>query len=578
MSADVVGYSRLMGADEAGTLDAMHDHRAELWNPTIEKFGGRVVGTAGDSLLIEYTSAVAAVEASIAVQRGMVERNAELPEERRMLLRVGVNMGEVIVAGDDIYGDGVNIAARLQELAQPGGLAIADIVHGQVHDKLEDTFRDDGRHEAKNIAQPIHIWRWQAEAAPAEDAPPAAEEAPPLPDKPSIAVLPFENMSGDPEQEYFADGMAEDIITALSRIDMLFVIARNSSFTYKGRAVDIRQVARELGVRYVLEGSVRKAGNRVRITGQLIEAESGAHLWADRFDGALEDIFDLQDQIAESVVGVIEPTLRSAEIERAKRKRPENLDAYDFQLRAMPHVFALRNEENLRAIELLDRAIELDPGMAMALAVKGWCMTQRIAFGWQALTPEWRAEAVKLARAAIAADDQNAAVLATAGFVLVAMGREYRTGIAAVRRALELNDNSAYVCMHTGYSLALSCEFDEGISLLQRASRLSPVDQLTYHFMSGIAVAHTLARRPEEGYEYALKSIAENDGWSQSWRLLAITSAHLGRLDEARETMKTVIKLEPNITISSMREWVPYRDAASIEYFLDGLRMAGVPE
>jgi TolB-like protein len=462
--------------------------------------------------------------------------------------------------------------------SDPGGIAIADIVHGQIHDKLEATFTDDGVHEVKNISRPVHVWRWQSALAVADDAGVTQGGAPPLPDKPSIAVLPFANMSDDPEQDYFADGMAEDIITALSRIDMLFVIARNSSFTYKGRAVDIRQVARELGVRYVLEGSVRKAGNRVRITGQLIEAESGSHLWADKFDGALEDIFDLQDQIAENVVGVLEPTLRIAEIERSRRKRPENLDAYDFYLRAMPLVFALRSEDNRQAIDLLDKAIELDPGMAIAPALKGWCMTQRFAFGWEDFTVARRAEAVALARAAIAADDQSASALATAGFVLVVMGKEFRAGVAAVRRALELNGNSAYVCMHAGFSLYFNDDFEEAIALFQRALRLSPVDQLTYHILCGIAGAHISARRLEEGYEYALKSVAENDGWTLSWRMLTSACGHLGRRKEGEEALQRMELLAPNVTISYLREWMPFRNKDTLTYFLDGLRKAGLVE
>jgi adenylate cyclase len=403
----------------------------------------------------------------------------------------------------------------------------------------------------------------------------ASAEVPPLPDKPSIAVLPFENMSGDPEQEYFADGMAEDIITALSRIDMLFVIARNSSFTYKGRAVDIRQVARELGVRYVLEGSVRRAGNRVRITGQLIEADSGAHLWADKFDGELEEIFDLQDRIAESVVGVLEPTLRSAEIERARRKRPENLDAYDLYLQAIPMVFSFRADENQRAIDLLDRAIGLDPKLAASLALKAWCMTQRIAAGWSVLTPEFQAEAVALARAAIAADDQHAIALATAGFALTAIGKDHPAGVAAVRRALDLNDNSAYICMHAGYVLNFDDQPEEAITLLERARRLSPIDPLNYHFLQGIAASQMVARRPQEAYEYGLRSVAENGNWNVSNRFLASACGHLGRIDEGKQYLS---RIDTKDTISSLRAWIPYRSKETLEYFLDGLRKVGHSE
>ena len=321
VSADVAGYSRLMGEDEAGTLATMKAHRRELWTPITEKYGGRVVGTAGDSILFEFASAVAAVESSVAVQRGMAERNADIPEPRQMLVRIGINIGEVIVDGDDIYGDGVNVAARLQELAEPGGVCISGKVYEEVEGKHDERFEDAGAHEVKNIARPISVWRWAPGAAESVSAAIGSSQVLPLPDKPSIAVLPFENMSGDPEQGYFADGMAEDIITALSHFRWIFVIARNSSFTYKGRAVDVRTVGRELGARYVLEGSVRKGGNRLRINAQLIETETGNHLWAERYDGVLEDVFDLQDRITEGVAGAIEPSLRQAEVERARRKR-----------------------------------------------------------------------------------------------------------------------------------------------------------------------------------------------------------------------------------------------------------------
>ncbi len=574
LAADVVGYSRLMGKDEAGTRARFNDQLDQIVRPAIDEHRGRLANTMGDGFLVEFGSVVDAVQGALDIQNGTAMRNRDQPEDRKLLLRIGIHLGDVIVEGEDIHGDGVNLAARLEGLAQPGGICVSDMVHAGVRNKLSIRFDDLGEQSLKNIADPLQVFRVILEKGNAEGA--SASDASFR--RPAVAVLPFENMSGDPEQEYFADGMAEEIITALSRIDMLFVIARNSSFTYKGRAVDIRQIARELGVRYVLEGSVRRASNRVRITGQLIEAASGAHLWADKFDGALEDIFDLQDQIAESVVGVIEPTLRTAEIERSKRKRPESLDAYDLYLRALPLVFAFRREDNQRAIDLLDQAIEIDPGMATALALKGWCIGQRNAAGWSAFSLENRAQAVALARAAIAADDQNATALATAGFALVTNGREFRPGVAAARRAVELNNNSAYVCMHAGACLYFNNQPDEAIALLQRARRLSPVDQLTYHILHSIAGAHIVARRPQEAYEHALASIAENDQWPISLRMLACACGHLGRLEEAKEIVTKIITLAPDTTISGLREWLPYRDIETREYFLDGLIKAGLPE
>src|ERR1700674_504465 len=347
LAADVAGYSRLMGADEEGTLARLKALRRELADPKIKEHRGRIVKTTGDGLLIEFASVVDAVRCAVEVQREMAERNTDVPSDRRIEFRMGINLGDIMKDGLDIYGDGVNVAARLEALAEPGGICVSRVVRDQVRDKLAFSFEDMGEQQVKNIARAIRVHRILLGERPDLSEPTTAVPPKPplaLPDKPSIAVLPFQNMSGDPEQEYFADGMVEEIITALSRIKWLFVIARNSSFTYKGQAVDVKQVGHELGVRYVREGSVRKSGSRVRITAQLIDAETGNHVWADRFDRDLTDIFALQDKVTLSTVGAIEPSLRAAEIERVKRKRPENLDAYDLVLRALPHAFAAMPE------------------------------------------------------------------------------------------------------------------------------------------------------------------------------------------------------------------------------------------
>ncbi len=377
LAADVAGYSRLMGADEEGTLARLKAHRAEVIDPKIAEHRGRVVKTTGDGILIEFSSVVDAVRCATEVQRAMAERNAEIPDVKRIEFRVGINLGDIIIDGSDIHGDGVNIAARLEGIANPGTTYISDSSYQQVRDKLAIDFEDMGEHQLKNIARPVRVYRVQLGGTPANESPTLA-----LPDKPSIAVLPFQNMSGDPEQEYFADGIVEEIITALSRMRWLFVIARNSSFVYKAKAIDVKQVGRELGVRYVLEGSVRKAANRVRITGQLVDTTKGAHLWADRFDGGLDDIFDLQDQVTASVVGAIAPTLEKAEIERAKRKPTESLDAYDYYLRGMANVHLWTKEANSEALRLFYKAIELDPDFASAYGMAAWCYAWRKWNGW----------------------------------------------------------------------------------------------------------------------------------------------------------------------------------------------------
>jgi TolB-like protein/class 3 adenylate cyclase len=394
VSADVAGYSRLMGRDESGTLAALKALRQEVIDPAIVSHVGRIVKTTGDGLLLEFPSVVNAVRCAVEVQMAMADRAAGIAEDRRIAFRVGINIGDIIVEGDDIFGDGVNVAARLQEIAPPGGICISSRVHEDVRDRLDTAFDDGGTQTLKNIARPVQVWRWQpGTAAPPRPAPPPT--ALPLPDKPSIAVLPFQNMSGDPEQEYFADGIVEDVITGLSRNRGLFVIARNSSFAYKGKSPDIRQVGRELGVRYVLEGSVRRAGNRIRITGQLIEAASGAHLWADRFEGNLEDIFTLQNQIQSRVIGGIAPSLELAEFERAKRKIG-NLQAYDCYLRSLSAAFRFSREANEEALSYAEQAVVLDPDFALGHMAVAHALIQRFAFRW---TVDQAAEAQRAERA-----------------------------------------------------------------------------------------------------------------------------------------------------------------------------------
>jgi TolB-like protein/class 3 adenylate cyclase len=391
LAVDVAGYSRLMGADEEGTLERLKALRREFLDPKIGEHRGRIVTTAGDGLLVEFASVVDAVRCAVEVQREMIVRNTTVPAERRIEFRMGINLGDIIIEDGDIFGDGVNIAARLEALAEPGGVCLSAAAHEQVRDRLDLAFDDLGEQQVKNISRPVRVYRVTL-THPAATAPGSplsriagagaerqwreAGEGKPalaLPDKPSLAVLPFQNLTGDPEQEYFADGIVEEITTAIARLPWLFVIARNSAFTYKGKPVDVKQVAQELGVRYVLEGSVRKAGNRVRITGQLIDTTTGAHIWADRFDGALDDIFELQDQVASSVAGAIEPKLRQSEIERASRKPAANLTAYDLYLRALAQSSRYTEEGVAEAVVLARQALAIDPFYAPAASMVGFC-------------------------------------------------------------------------------------------------------------------------------------------------------------------------------------------------------------
>ncbi len=451
LAADVAGYSRLMGADEEGTLAWLKAVRKVLVDPAIASHRGRIVKTTGDGMLVEFASAVDAVRSSVEVQRGMAEQNAALQQDHRIKFRIGIHVGDIIIDENDIFGDGVNIAARLEGIAEPGGICISDDAQRQVRGKVDIAFEDMGSQTLKNIAEPMRVWRVQLDRqgiAAAQQVSSASQVLVlALPDKPSIAVLPFQNMSGDPEQEYFADGIVEDIITALSRFKSLFVIARNSSFTYKGRAVDIKQVGRELGVRYVLEGSVRKSGDKVRITGQLIDAATGAHLWADRFDGELKDIFDLQDQVTSSVVGAIAPRVEQAEIQRAKSKPTNNLDAYDHFLRGMANFNRATREGIEESLKSFMKAIELDPTYA---APHSWAIiayARRKQGLWMADIDVEIAEGMRLSRAAIELGKDDAAALCAGGFGLAFLGGQLDAGLTFTDRALVLNPNLAVAWM-----------------------------------------------------------------------------------------------------------------------------------
>jgi adenylate cyclase len=510
LAADVAGYSRLMGLDEVGTVEALREHRSAA-EQLIAQHGGRIVKTTGDGVLVEFVSVVGAVECALGLQQLAAERNTGTPAERRMEWRIGIHLGDVLIEGDDILGDGVNIAARLEGIAEPGGICISDDAYRQVRGKVEAEFADLGEQSLKNIARPMRVYRVGSSSSARQPISPATL---PLPDKPSIAVLPFANMSGDPEQEYFADGMVEEITTAISRLPWLFVIASNSSFTYKGRAVSVKQVARELGVRYVLEGSVRKAGNRVRITGQLIDATTGAHIWADRFDGSLDDIFELQDQVASSVVGAIEPRLRQSEFERVTRKPTESLDAYDLYLRAL----ALRDkhtDESMReAIALLKQALTIDPNYAPAKALIGWSRLHQTSHGRAPLSQADTAEAVAFARQALDAGRDDPDTLWMAAAVLAIFAGEHAVATAAIDRALMLNPNSAHAWMTRGWVYCNNLgKPGPAIEACERAMRLSPLDRHRRNFTTGIARAHLVAGRYEEAVEWAELTLREEPGY-----------------------------------------------------------------
>ena len=573
LAADVAGYSRLIEADEEGTLGRLRTLRTEVIDPKIAGHRGRIVKTTGDGLLVEFTSVVDAVRCAAELQGAMAERNDPLPQDKRIELRIGIHQGDVVVEDGDIFGDGVNVAARLEGLAQPGGICVSARVREDVVGRLDLAFEDIGEQALKNITRPVRVFRVVTGQKPASE-PPLA-----LPDKPSIAVMPFANMSGDPEQEYFADGMVEEIITALSRIRWLFVIARNSSFTYKGKPVDVKQVARELGVRYILEGSVRKAGGRVRITAQLIDASTGAHLWADRFDGSLEGVFELQDQVASGVVGSIEPRLRQSEIERANRKLTESLDAYDLYLRAL----ALRDihtDESVReAVSLLKRALAIDPNYAPAKALIGWHRVHQTSHGRSPVSDTDTAEAVALARQALEAGKDDPDTLWMAAATLTIFAGELTVAAAAIDRALTLNPNSAHAWMVRGVVSVNLGQPGPAIEACERAMRLSPLDRQRRNFTTGIARAHLVAGRYEEAADWAERTLRDEPGYRAALVTKAIACAHLARMKEARAALSQQIEAQPGLTIARYRAfWSRVFSPELMEISLSGLRKAGLPE
>jgi len=571
LCADVAGYSRLMGLDEEGTLAALKAHRREVIDPVIAEYQGRVVKTTGDGMLIEFASVVDAVRAAAEAQAQMAVRNANVPDDRRIAFRIGINLGDIIVDDGDIFGDGVNVAARLEALAEPGSICVSGAVHEQLGDRLELSYTDLGEHSVKNIARPIHVFRVGALHLAEAAAAPAV--VPARPSRPSIAVLPFANLSGDPEQDYFADGMIEDIITGLSHIKWLSVIARNSSLVYKGKAVDLKQVGRELDVRYLLEGSVRRVGNRVRITAQLIQAETGSHLWAERYDRDLTDIFALQDEITLAVVAAIEPNVRAAEIERVRHTRPDNLDAYDLILRALP--FAPPNAapgETDAAISLLERALELEPRIANAHALLARCFQARYVGRGQ--HDEDRNAAILHANRALELGIDDASALASAGFVVYLLEHDTERACAAFERALALNPSSMMALTFSALTLAFQAETDRAIERAELAIKLSPFDAMLFGPYTALAAAHIIAGRPEEGAAAARHAIQLSPRFSLSHVWLTIALVEMNDLAAAKAAGQKLLEVEPEFTISGFAKLAP-SDGRSL--VISRLSKAGLP-
>jgi adenylate cyclase len=580
LAADVVGYSRLMGADETGTLNRLKSLRKELVEPNIRQRRGRIVKLMGDGLLAEFPSVVEAVQCAVSIQEGMPQRETEIGEERRIRLRIGVNLGDIIGEGSDIYGDGVNVAARLEALAEEGGVCISGTVFDHIKSKVDLNFVDLGAQEVKNIAEPVRIYRWIESTVGGMPEAVGSSDALPLPDKPSIAVLPFDNMSGDAEQEYFVDGICEDLITALSKIRWFFVIARNSSFTYKGHAVEVTQVARELGVRYVIEGSVRKAGNRVRITAQLIDAMSGRHVWAERYDRDLADIFDLQDEMTQTIAGAVEPELSAAERERAVRKAPDNLDAWETFQRGLWHLWHFSKNDFADAQRILRRAQELDPGFATAYAYESYCHVLDTMLGFSEAPEESLSAGLSLAKNALAADDKDPMAHLALGRVYSLRGK-HDASVSELETAIGLNPSFAQAYHGLGTVLLFSGRLEEAAEALDQAMRLSPRDPVIWGTLSYRSMTCALLRQFEEAAVWARRAVQEpraTKGGYWAYAVLASALGNLGETTEAREALAEALRRKPDLSLSYLKKTLLTKHPGGLDPYLDGLHEAGLPE
>jgi TolB-like protein/class 3 adenylate cyclase len=575
LAADVAGSCRLIGIDEEGTLAQLKALRNTLFDPKIAEHHGRIVKNTGDGALVEFASVVDAVRCADEIQRGMAEHNIDVPEGKRIEFRIGIHVGDIIIEDHDIFGDGVNIAARLEGIAEPGGVCMSNDAYRQIRGKVEIACDDMGQQSLKNIAHPMRAWRVRLTGQTAlEVGSGSAVSQPralPLPDKPSIAVLPFENMSGDPEQVYFADGIVEEIITALSRNKQLFLIDRNSSFTFKGRAVDVKQVARELGVRYVLEGSVRKSGNRIRIAGQLIDAASGAHLWADRYDGALEDVFELQDQVAASVVGAIGPSLTQAEIERAKRKPTSSLDAYDYYLRAQAAHWQYTKEAMDQAVGLYEQAIALDPQFALAYALLAATLNQRRVWGWSTDPAADASRAIAYAKSALRLGRKDPLVLAQSAIVLTAIGYEVELAESLLEEAIRLNPNGMLGWLGGGWAKLYLGDHRTAIDYFHRALRLSPLAPSIFFAHGGLAFAHFFLGDYQEGLKCAGAASRHHPDYAGALRATMACHAMLGNIDAAQKLGRQVSLLSPTAR-------APFRRNQDLAKLQEAFRLAGMPE
>lgn len=580
LAADVAGYSRLMGRDEERTLAQLKTFRKTLVDPGIAARRGRIVKTTGDGMLVEFASAVDAARCAVEIQQEMAKQNTGVPPELRIEFRIGIHVGDIIIDDSDIFGDGVNIAARLEGIAEPGGVCVSDDAHRQIRGKIDVAFDDIGEQTLKNIVEPMRAWhlRFAGEATPAIRSSSSAIQVHDLalPDKPSIVVLPFDNMSAEAGQDYLADGIVEAITATLSCIRSFFVIARSSAFTYKGRTTNARDIGKKLGVAYLLEGSVQKAGNRLRIIVQLIETEGGAHVWSSRFDGAVEDFFDLEDRITEQVAGALQPSIRIAEIERSRRKRPQDLGSYDFTMRAMPHVWALEKEESAKALDLLEKALAIDPEYPLALSLAGWCHAQRSVYNWSDDIGESQAMARSLAERAAEMSGDDPTILAVLGAVHTFV-RNHGTARVLLERAVTLDTNAAWAWSRLGWLENYADQPQKAIANFERAMRLSPIDPMNFNNYVGIASAHEVAQEYEIAAAFYRRALEERPNAKWIYRNLASVLSGAGRFDEAKEAFAELMLTYPDLTVSKFKQAMVFSPAV-LERMAANLRKLGLPD
>ncbi len=574
VSLDVVGYSRLTEINERQTLRLVQRVYDRMVARSIGRQGGKVFKTMGDGLLAEFQSVVAAVEWVATLQTELNDRKLKVPGGGFLQIRAGIVLADVLVAGDDLYGSGVNLSVRVQAVCPPGGMAITKWMFQYLDGRSELVFTDLGSIELKNVSKTVRIYVWHPDGITQKAA--AVLPATPHSSRPSVVVLPFDNLSGEADQSYFADAVVEEITATLSRIRDFFVIARNSAFSYKGRSVDVRQVGRELGVRYAVEGSVRRVGERVRITAQLVETETGNHIWSTKVDGAVSDLFDLQDKVAAEVASALHPSIRRAEVERARSKRPDTLAAYDLVMRALPHLWAHRMTENPHAIEYLSRALELEPNYGLAAALGAWARGQQVAYTWATDIAAERAEGTRLVEIATQTVGDDPTALTALASAMMQLGGDVRQAANFADRALSLDPNHAWAWMRRGFGLVYTGRPEEALPAFEQSARLSPLDPFGFNVHLGMGLANFAAGRPEKGIELARQALAERPGLTWPYRDLATYYAAAGQLDLARDALEKFVYLRPSMTAASIRDGLRFMEPGLLDRYVGGLEAAGL--